>query len=66
MIDQISAVSAGGGVIVFMPLHSFSKQLKLWYRKPHIPIAFCGVGMFRYMYVVYQHHRGENTIDILL
>ncbi|MBK8661202.1 MAG: hypothetical protein IPN18_05130 [Ignavibacteriales bacterium] len=23
-------------------------------------------GIFRYMYLVYQHHRGENTIDILL
>lgn len=66
-IDQISAVSAGG-VIVFYALYTVSPRTVETFGTENLiyTTAFVVFGIFRYMYLVYQHHRGENTIDILL
>jgi 4-hydroxybenzoate polyprenyltransferase len=66
-IDQISAVSAGG-VIVFYALYTVSLRTVETFGTENLiyTTAFVVFGIFRYMYLVYQHHRGENTIDILL
>lgn len=66
-IDQISAVSAGG-VIVFYALYTVSPRTVETFETENLiyTTAFVVFGIFRYMYLVYQHHRGENTIDIML
>lgn len=66
-IDQISAVSAGG-VIVFYALYTVSSRTVETFGTENLiyTTAFVVFGIFRYMYLVYQHHRGENTIDIML
>lgn len=66
-IDQISAVSAGG-VIFFYAFYTVAPRTTeifgtddLIYTTP-----FVVFGMFRYMYLVYQHNKGESTIEILM
>lgn len=66
-IDQISAVCATG-VIICYTLYSVSERTveilqteNLVYTTP-----FVVFGIFRYMYLVYHKHQGENTIEILL
>lgn len=66
-IDQITNISAGG-VILSYTLYTISKRTvdifqteALIYTTP-----FVVFGIFRYMYLVYHKHQGENTIEVLL
>ncbi len=66
-IDQITNISAGG-VILSYTLYTISKRTVdifqtelLIYTTP-----FVVFGIFRYMYLVYHKHQGENTIEVLL
>jgi 4-hydroxybenzoate polyprenyltransferase len=66
-IDQISSVTAGS-VIVFYALYTVSPRTVETFGTDKLiyTTAFVVFGIFRYMYLVYQHHRGENTIEILM
>ena len=65
-IDQISAVSAGS-VIVFYTLYTVSQRTVETFgtEKLIYTTGFVVFGIYRYMYLVYLHHRGESTIEIL-
>lgn len=66
-IDQISAITAGG-VIISYALYSVSEHTVNHFQTENLVFTtiFVIFGIFRYMYLVFKKHKGENTVEILL
>lgn len=65
--EQLGTI-AGAGLIIFYALYTVSARTisvfgteQLIYTTP-----FVAFGIFRYMFLVYQNQKGENTVEILL
>ncbi|MCF8261001.1 MAG: decaprenyl-phosphate phosphoribosyltransferase [Melioribacteraceae bacterium] len=66
-VDQISAVSATG-VLLCYSLYSVSERTVQYFKTEYLVYTtiFVVFGVFRYMYLVYKQHKGENTIEIVV
>jgi len=66
-IDQISAITAAG-VVISYALYSVSEHTVQHFHTENLVYTtiFVIFGIFRYMYLVFKKHKGENTVEILL